>query len=265
MQPETPIFENLLWAREGEVLVLTINRPKTLNALDEATLRELMQAVRSIGKDREIRAVVLAGAGDRAFVAGADITQLARLSVVEARAFVQLGHRLMRALEELEQPVVAAVRGHCLGGGLELALACDFIVAAEDARFGQPEIALGVIPGFGGTQRLLRRVGIGIARELVYLGEPIDSCRAAAVGLVDRVTASDGLAPTALALARTLAAKAPIALALAKRAVNSGAEMDLMSGCRLEVESFATTFATQDRDEGMRAFAEKRSPRWRGR
>jgi len=258
-------FENLLWTREGEVVTVTVNRPSALNALDQQTVHELLQAVRDVHSDPEIRSLIITGSGNRAFIAGADISAMAQMEPKGGRAYSRLGHSLMYGLEELEQPVVAAVGGYCLGGGLELALACDFIIAAETARFGQPEINLGVIPGFGGTQRLTRRVGVGRARELVYLGDPMDAKRALEVGLVDRVVPRDQLQEESLAFARALAAKAPVALSLAKRTINSGLDMDLASGCRLEVEAFATTFATEDKAEGMGAFLEKRPAVWRGR
>jgi len=258
-------FENLLWKREGEVVVITVNRPRALNALNPETVRELLHAVRDVRDDPEIRALVITGAGEKAFVAGADIAAMAEMGATEGRTYSRLGHRLMYGLEELERPVVAAVGGYCLGGGLELALACDFIIAADTARLGQPEINLGLIPGFGGTQRLARRVGVGRARELVYVGDPVDAKRALEIGLVDRVVPRDQLQEESLAFARVLAAKAPVALALAKRAINSSVDMDLVSGCRLEVEAFASTFATEDRTEGTRAFLEKRSPTWRGK
>jgi enoyl-CoA hydratase len=257
-------FENLLLEREGPVAVLTVNRPKALNALDPATLRELLQAIREVRRDATIRCVVLTGAGNRAFVAGADIAAMAAMGPIEGRAFSRLGHRVMHGFESLERPVVAAVGGFALGGGLELALACDFIVASETAEFGQPEINLGLIPGFGGTQRLVRRIGVGRAREIVYLGERIGARRALEIGLVDRVVPAEQVRDEALGLGRALAAKAPVALAQAKVAINGAPDVDLTTGCRLEVEAFTVTFASADRSEGLRAFLEKRPPTWRG-
>ncbi len=258
-------FENVLWAVEGAVGVLTVNRARVLNSLDAATLRELAQAIGRIRDHAEVRAVVVAGAGERAFVAGADIAAMAEMSAVEGREFSRLGHEVMDGLEGLDQPVVAAVSGYCLGGGLELALACDFVVASDTAAFGQPEINLGVIPGFGGTQRLARRVGVGRAREIIYLGERLDAARALALGLIDRIVPAARVREEACALAQALAGKPRIALALAKRTVNGGFDLDLRSGCRLEIEGFASTFASEDRREGMRAFLERRAPVWRGR
>lgn len=258
-------FDNLLWTREGEVVTVTVNRPRALNALDQQTVCELLQAVQDVRSNPEIRSLVITGSGDRAFVAGADISAMAQMEPQEGRSYSQLGHRLMYSIEELEQPVVAAVGGYCLGGGLELALACDFIIAGDKARFGQPEINLAVIPGFGGTQRLTRRVGVGRARELVYLGDPMDAKRALEVGLIDRVVPQDQLQAQSLELGRTLATKAPVALAVAKRVINSGMDMDLVSGCRMEIEAFTTTFGTQDKAEGMKAFLEKRPAIWRGK
>jgi enoyl-CoA hydratase len=258
-------FRNLEWVVDGDVGVVTINRPAVLNTLDPDTLGELLALLQRLEAERTPRAVVVTGAGGRAFVAGADIGAMAAMTPLEGRAFSELGHRAMRALEELAQPVVAAVGGYCLGGGLELALACDFIVASETAQFGQPEINLGVLPGFGGTQRLPRRVGVARARELVYLGERIDAPRALAIGLVDRVVPADRLEEEARRLARALAAKPAVALALAKRVVNGALDQALPAGCRLEVEAFATALATEDRAEGMRAFRERRTPAFRGR
>lgn len=258
-------YPNLLVACAGGVVTLTLDRPKALNALDVPTLESLAAAFRDLAADAGVRAVVLTGAGEKAFCAGADIGAMAAMSPGDGHAFARLGHGVAAAIEALPAPVVAAVNGVALGGGLELTLACDLVVASERARLGQPEIALGVIPGFGGTQRLVRRVGLGRARELIYLGTIIPAADALRFGLVDRVVPPAEVAPAAAALAAELAAKAPVALREAKRATAVAADAELATGCRYEVEAFAVAFATEDRVEGMRAFAEKRPPVWKGR
>jgi enoyl-CoA hydratase len=250
--------------RVDAIATVTLDRPQALNALDEPMLRDLARAIRELRRDAAVRAVIVAGAG-RAFSAGADIPAMAAMSPAEGHALSRLGHDVFGRLEALDVPVVAAVHGVALGGGLELALACDLIVAAEGARVGQPEINLGLIPGFGGTQRLVRRVGLGRARRLVYLGEQIQAGDALAMGLVDRVVPTSELAAEARSLAAALAGKAPLALAQAKRATAVAADADLGTGCRFESEAFGVTFATEDRVEGLLAFQQKRPPVWKGR
>jgi enoyl-CoA hydratase len=252
-----------LFERREAVGILTLNRPEVLNALNPATLDGLAAHVGGcVGGG--VRALIVTGAGDRAFVAGADIAAMAAMSSVEARAFARRGQAVMRSLEELPIPVIAAVNGFALGGGLELALACDFIFAAETAKFGQPEINLGIIPGFGGTQRLTRRVGPALAKQLVYSGDMIDAAEALRVGIVNRVLPRAELLVEAMRVARDLAAKAPVAVQQAKAAINAGADMALEDGCRYEAEAFAVTFGTDDRREGMEAFLGKRKPAFRG-
>lgn len=262
MPDDTPATVRL--ERADAVAIVTLDRPQALNALDEATLRDLARVIRELRRDQAVRAVIVAGAG-RAFSAGADIAAMAAMSPAQGHVLSRLGHDVFARLEALDVPVVAAVHGVALGGGLELALACDLIVAAEGARLGQPEINLGLIPGFGGTQRLVRRVGLGCARRLVYLGEQMQAVDALAVGLVDRVVPANELAAEARSLATALAAKAPLALAQAKRATAVATDVDLGTGCRFESEAFGVTFATEDRVEGLMAFQQKRAPVWRGR
>src|SRR6184192_2143065 len=257
-----PQLQNLHLTRADAVATLTLDRPKALNALDAATLRELARAIRELRRDGGVRALVVTGAGDKAFSAGADI---AAMSAADGHAYSRLGHEVLARLEALAIPVVAAVNGVALGGGLELALACDLILASEKARLGQPEINLGLIPGFGGTQRLVRRIGQTRARELIYLGHMIPADEALLLGLVNRVVPHERLAEEAAKLAAELAAKAPVALAQAKRATAIAADADLETGCRFEVEAFGVTFATGDRVEGLKAFLEKRTPAWKGR
>ena len=260
-----PAFTNLLVERAGAVVTVRLNRPRALNALDAATLRELARAIREVRRDGGVRALVITGAGDKAFSAGADIVAMAAMSAAEGHAYSRLGHEVLARLEALAIPVVAAVNGVALGGGLELALACDLIVASEKARLGQPETNLGLIPGFGGTQRLVRRIGLARARELIYLGRMISAEEALRLGLANRVVSHERLAEEAANLAAELAGRAPVALAQAKRATAVAADADLETGCRFETEAFGVTFATEDRVEGLKAFLEKRPPAWKGR
>jgi enoyl-CoA hydratase len=253
-----------LFERREAVGILTINRPQLLNALNSPTLDEIAGHVAACANSG-VRCLVVTGAGERAFVAGADIAAMATMSGVEARAFARRGQAVMRSLEELPMPVIAAVNGFALGGGLELALACDFIYAADSAKFGQPEINLGITPGFGGTQRLARRVGLGLARELTYAGSMIDAAEALRVGLANRVLPRADLLAEVTRVASDLAGKAPIALQEAKAAINAGADMALEDGCRYEAEAFAVTFGTADQREGMQAFLGKRKAAFTGR
>ncbi|HYR97236.1 MAG TPA: enoyl-CoA hydratase-related protein [Candidatus Binatus sp.] len=258
-------YTNLRLERAGAVATLTLDRPRALNALDEETLRELARAIRDIRRDAALRALVVTGAGEKAFSAGADIPAMARMSASDGHAYSRLGHDVLARLEALAIPVIAAVNGVALGGGLELALACDLILASERARLGQPEINLGLIPGFGGTQRLVRRIGQTRAREVIYLGHPLAAEDALRVGLVNRVVPPGQLAEEAARLAAELAAKPPVALAQAKRATAVAADADLETGCRYEVEAFAVAFASEDRVEGLTAFLDKRPPIWKGK
>jgi enoyl-CoA hydratase len=247
------------------ILTLTLDRPQALNALDPATLGALGEALRAAAGDAAVRVVVLTGAGEKAFSAGADIAAMQGMAPGDGHAFARLGHGVAAAIEALPVPVVAAVNGVALGGGLELALACDLVVASERAKLGQPEINLGIIPGFGGTQRLVRRVGLAKARDLVYRGTVIAADEALRIGLVDRVVAPEKVRDEAHALATELATKAPLALRAAKRATAAAFDGDPAAGCRFEIEAFALTFATEDRAEGMKAFLEKRQPSWKAR
>jgi enoyl-CoA hydratase len=250
---------------DGAIATITVNRPDKLNALDASVIAGLHEAVDRLAGQPEVRCAILTGAGEKAFVAGADIASMRSMSVDEARAFAQKGHALGAALEALPIPVIAAVHGFALGGGCELALACDFIHASEKARFGQPEVKLGVIPGFGGTQRLARRVGIARARELVYSGAMISAADALAMGLVNAVHPHDALMKDVRALAATIATNGPFAIAEAKRAFREGEERPLAEANAIEVEAFARCFSSADQREGMAAFLEKRRPRYTGR
>lgn len=257
-------YRYLKLERDGKVALLYINRPQQLNALNRELLQELERALEEVEADGEIGALVITGQG-RAFVAGADIREMKDFGPQEAEAFSRLGHRVMARLESMSKPVVAAVNGFALGGGLELAMSCDFIYAAEGAQLGQPEINLGIIPGFGGTQRLSRRIGRARAKELILTGRTVSAQEALSWGLVNRVVPADRLLEEAKAVARQMADKGAVALRLAKRAVDEGVEMDLRRGCTLEQELFALCFSTEDQREGMTAFLEKRPPAFRGR
>jgi enoyl-CoA hydratase len=262
-------FDNILDDGAAPVRLVTVNRPKVLNALDARTLQELTICFAAIGRavdgGEAIRCVILTGAGEKAFVAGADLAAMEKMTVDEARRFSELGRRLGESMETLPVPIIAAVNGFALGGGLELALACDFILASASARLGQAEVNVGVLPGFGGSQRLPRRIGIGRARQLVYTGEPIGADDARAWGLVNEVTPPADLLPRARALADRIASRAPLAVAAAKRAMRVGEDLSLERALMVEQESFASLFASADQKEGMRAFLEKRPPAWQGR
>ncbi|HEX9814692.1 MAG TPA: enoyl-CoA hydratase-related protein [Myxococcota bacterium] len=245
--------------RHGHVELLTLDRPKALNALDRATLEELLDHAERLRADPSARAVVLTGEG-RAFAAGADIAEMRGLDARQAEAFSRLGHAVMDALESLAVPTLAAVNGYALGGGCELACACDWIYASESARFGQPEVSLGLIPGFGGTGRLVRRVGSAWAKELVLGGEPIDAETALRIGLVNRLFAPDALVGAALEAAEKIAGKGPLAIATAKRVILQGQDADARTAHALEQAAFGMISAGAERAEGMDAFLEKREP-----
>ena len=258
-------FSNLLVEDRGAVRRITLNRPDKLNALNHATLTELHAAFEAAGTDDSVRVVVLTGAGPKAFVAGADIAEMNGLSPVQARDFSRHGQRLMSRIEQLGKPVLAMVNGFALGGGLELAMACHLRIAADSAKLGQPEVNLGLIPGFGGTQRLLRLVGRGAALELCLLGAPIDATRAAQIGLVSRVVPADQLEAETQKWAEQLAASAPQALRGVLDAVLLGGEAPLEAGLDYETQAFALAFSTDDMKEGTGAFLARRKPQFTGR
>jgi enoyl-CoA hydratase len=257
-------LENVLWRVEDGVGIATVNRPKALNALNARTIAELAQLAEAVASDRSIRALVLTGAGDKAFVAGADIAEMASYGVLEARRMAEQGQQALARLEALTIPTIAAVNGFALGGGCELAMACDLIYASEKARFGQPEVNLGIIPGFGGTQRLARRVGIMRAKEIVFSGDMVDAARAKAIGLALEVLPPEQLLRHAVAQARKIASRGPVAVAAAKRVMEAGAGVDLATGCALEAEAFGLLFGTEDAREGLKAFVEKRAAAFKG-
>jgi enoyl-CoA hydratase len=248
---------------KAEIAALTVNRPKALNALNRAVLEEISRVLRDVRHDPAVRVLIVTGAGDRAFVAGADIAAMAEMSATEGLEFTRLGHRVMQTIEDLPIPVIAAVNGFALGGGLELALACDLIIASEKARFGQPEINLGLIPGFGGTQRLPHRIGQARARELIMTGEMFDANTASEWGLVNKVVAPDQLLVEARKLAEKIAAKSGFAVRQAKAALRASFTMEEDAGLRFEQNAFGLVFSSADRVEGTKAFVEKRDPKWR--
>lgn len=255
-------FQNLNLVVEDHVAVLTLDRPKALNALNSDTIEELHLAIAQV-RASGARALILTGAG-KAFVAGADISQMAGLTPTQAEHFARRGQEVFASLEALPIPVIAAVNGFALGGGCELALACDLIYASEKAKFGQPEVNLGVIPGFGGTQRLTRLVGRGVAAELILSGRMIKADEAVRIGLAVRAFSPEELLPEAHKLAQEIASKGPLAVANAKRLLHQGADMALERANSMEASAFAACFATEDQREGMAAFLEKRPAQFKG-
>ncbi|MCB9556139.1 MAG: enoyl-CoA hydratase/isomerase family protein [Deltaproteobacteria bacterium] len=236
-----------------------------MNALNTATLEELLAATSTVAEDDKLRVLILTGTGDRAFAAGADVAEMVDKTYLEALRFAELGQRVCQTLETMNKPVIAAINGYALGAGCELVMACDFAFAVDSAVIGQPEVNLAIIPGFGGTQRLLRRIPVGIAREMVLTGRPIDAAEALRVGLVNAVLPAEQLLPHVLAIAHEIAEKGPLAVAGAKRLMVSGLDSPLPAANVLERETFAGLFATEDQREGMRAFLNKRSPNFRGK
>jgi enoyl-CoA hydratase len=258
-------FHNLLIEDHGAVRRITLNRPDKLNALNRETIGELHQAFDQAAESSAVRVVVLTGAGPKAFVAGADIAEMSGLTPVQARDFSRHGQRLMVKIEQLGKPVIAMINGFALGGGMELAMACHLRIAADNAKLGQPEVGLGLVPGFGGTQRLLRLAGRGPALELCLLGQPIDAGRAAQLNLVNRVVASDQLEAETMKIAEQLANAAPLALRGVLDAVIIGGESALETGLEFESQVFAVAFSTEDMKEGTSAFLQRRKPTFHGR
>ncbi len=248
---------------DGHVATLIINRPDKLNALSQEVLTDLSAAIETLSANDEVWAAVITGTG-KAFVAGADIAAMKGLTEAEGREFGALGHGVFAAIENLRCPVIAAVNGFALGGGCELALACDFIYASSKAKFGQPEVSLGIIPGFGGTQRLPRRVGSAAARELIYTGKMINAQEALRLGLANAVFEPDELLGAATKAAAEIASKGPLAVAAAKRLIRDGVDLPLPEANRLEQAAFGEAFGTEDQSEGMGAFLEKRTPTFKG-
>jgi enoyl-CoA hydratase len=255
----------LLEEREPGIWLLTVNRPKALNALAPRVIDDIAAATQAVLATSTARCLLVTGAGDRAFVAGADITEMRAMDVLSARDFALKGHAALRALELAPFPVIALVNGFALGGGCELALACDFIVASDKAVFGQPEVNLGICPGFGGTQRLPRVVGKGMAMELITTGRQVKADEALRIGLANHVVAPDALLHKGLEFARMIAGKGPVAVKFSKHLVQHGQDLDLANANVFEADVFALLCATEDKGEGMAAFVEKRVPRFVGR
>ncbi len=247
------------------IALITLNRPKALNAINQIMIQELTQVFDQADEDPEVRVVILTGAEEKAFAAGADITEFQHMSPLGALHFSQTFHALFNRIERLKKPVIAAVNGFALGAGCELALACDLIFASDRARFGQPEVNLGFIPGGGGTQRLARLIGKSRAKELIYTGEMTDAQEAYRIGLANKIFPADGLMSEARKFAQKIMSKGAVALELAKRVIEEGYETDLTSALALEAQAFALCFGTEDKTEGIHAFLEKRQPHFKGR
>ncbi len=258
-------YEHILYEQSEGIATVTVNRPKVLNALNEATVRELLACFASIRDNGEIGAVILTGAGEKAFVAGADIKELAQNNPVSGKQSALLGQSSFSAIENLGKPTIAAVNGFALGGGCELASACTIRLAADTAKFGQPEVNLGIIPGYGGTQRLARLVGKGRAMELILSGATIDAAEAMRIGLVNHIYPTTELMPAAHKLAQTILSKGPLAVKMSMEAIHKGLEVGLDEGLALEANLFGLCFATEDTHEGLNAFIEKRKPAFKGK
>ena len=258
-------YQNILCAVENGIATITINRPKALNALNLDTVTELKDAIEKIAVDKAVKVVVITGAGEKSFVAGADIKEMATKTPAEGREWGQFGQNVFTEIENMPQPVIAAINGFCLGGGCELSCACDIRYASENAKFGQPEVGLGITPGFGGTQRLTRVGGRGQAKELIYTGGMIGAEDAKAIGLVNKVVPQEELMPAVLKLAGKIAKNAPVAVQLSKAAINRGINCDVVTGIAYEAEVFGLCFSTNDQKEGMAAFVEKRKPTFEGK
>ncbi len=256
-------FNNLLIEQDGSIATLLINRPKALNALNAETLGELEQAVALLEQDNNVKVVILAGAGDKAFVAGADIAFMQNLNALEAKNFAAMGQKVFAKIENSTKIFIAAINGFALGGGCELAMSCDMRIASEKAKFGQPEVGLGIIPGFAGTQRLPRLVGKGIAKELIYTADIIGAEDALRIGLVNKVVPVAEMMDAAKTMASKIASKSAPIMQLCKQAINEGLEMDVEKSYAHEANLFGLCFATEDQREGMTAFLEKRAAQFK--
>jgi enoyl-CoA hydratase len=257
-------YNNIVVQVKEGIATITFNRPEILNALNEEGLKEFSNALDEIHKNEDIRVLILTGAGEKSFIAGADIKQFLTFNTLKAKSFSEMGRVLMNKLQELPIPVIAAVNGFALGGGCEVALACDFIYASENAMFGLPEITLGIIPGFGGTQRLPRLVGESMAKELIFTGKMIPAEQAKNIGLANKVCSQEQLMDEVVKTAKTIASRGKVSLRAAKQAINNGMNVDLTTGCRMEIDAFALCFTSPDAKEGASAFLEKRTPDFKG-
>jgi enoyl-CoA hydratase len=250
--------------RDGAVAIVTMSRPEALNSFNTAQLQALLDAAREVTANKEVRAVVLTGEGRRAFAAGADIKEMSEQTPAEALVFGQLGHQIALTISTAPQPWIAAINGYALGGGCEMALACDIRIASENAQLGQPEVGLGIIPGWGGTQRLPRLIGPGLASELILTGRRVNAEEAWRIGLVNAVYPFDELMPKVIEMAQSIAANSPLAVATAKRLIAQSFDIDLATALAREAENFALLFSSHDQKEGMAAFTEKRKAEFRG-
>lgn len=251
-------LKNVLVEKQGKVAIVTISRPNALNALNSDTLKDLDAAFDALENDNEVYAVVLTGAGEKSFVAGADIAEMKDMNALSGREFGILGNKVFRKIENLSKPVIAAVNGFALGGGCEIAMSCDIRIASSNALFGQPEAGLGITPGFGGTQRLARLVGLGMAKQMIYTARNIKADEAFRIGLVNKVVEPENLMDEVLKLANTIVKNAPVAVKFCKAAINRGIQTDIDTAVAYESEVFGACFATEDQKEGMTAFLEKR-------
>ena len=259
------MYKNIKVEKKDKIAVVYVDRPKALNALNSEVLDELYNAFDELEKDSEVRVIILTGSGEKAFVAGADIAEMSKMNAVEAYQFAEKGHKLMNKIDNLEKPVIAAVNGYALGGGLEIALACDFIYASENAKLGFPEVTLGIHPGFGGTQRITKFVGKGIAKELVFTGKMVSAEEAKEMGFVNKVVPQDKLMDEVMKVAQTIANNGPIAVKLAKRLVNASYSSPPDKVSQLEVMSFGICFETEDQKKGMEAFLKKEKYQFQGK
>jgi len=258
-------FENILFEKKNAIAYITVNRPKVLNALNMSTMEELRAAFHDIKNDVSVRVIILTGAGEKAFIAGADIGELAKHDAVSGKEYTHRGQSVLNLIENLGKPVIACINGFALGGGCEIAMACTMRLASENAKLGQPEVKLGIIPGYGGTQRLPRLVGKGIAMQLLLTGEMITAQEAHRIGLVNEVVAAAELIPRAEAIAQKIIANAPLAVQYTMEAVNKGMETPVAEGLYIEATLFGVACATEDKKEGTSAFLEKRQAQFRGK
>lgn len=258
-------YKNIIVQENEKVTTIIFNRPKALNALNQELLAEFSEALDKISQNEDIRALILTGAGEKAFVAGADITEIATFDPLAAKVFSKKGQDIISKLQSLSIPVIAAVNGFALGGGSEIALACDFIYASENANFGLPEINLGIIPGFGGTQRLPRLIGLNLAKEMILTGKMITAEEALTMGIVNKVTSPESLLDEVMKTARKIAAKGKVSVRAAKQAINSALDVDIETGLKIECDAFALCMASEDAKEGTSAFLEKRKADFKGR
>jgi len=257
-------YKNIVFEVKDGIAIITFNRPEVLNALNDNLLNELSHALDKIAENKDIRVLIITGAGEKSFVAGADIKEISTFNVLDAKSFAQTGQSTINRFQELPIPVIAAVNGFALGGGCEIALACDFIYASENALFGLPEVNLGLIPGMGGTQRLPRLIGKNMAKEMIFTGKIIPAAEAEKIGIVNKVCSQKSLMEETIKVAGIIASKGKVSIRAAKQAIDIGANVDLYSGCNIEIDAFALCMASEDAKEGTIAFIEKREANFKG-